>query len=107
MTDDLALAVDLTRVVRSTAGVQDVYTAGGLLAVAAQAVAAQAVATAGGTPDEARVRVGHDTVSVSISVASGFSAPETLRAVTAAIDAHLATVGAAPRRISVVASRIE
>jgi hypothetical protein len=102
MTDDLALAVDLTRVVRSTAGVQDVYTAGGLLAVAAQAVA-----TAGGPPDEARVRVGHDTVSVSISVASGFSAPETLRAVTAAIDAHLATVGAAPRRISVVASRIE
>jgi len=103
MSGDLELARDLTRVVRATPGVQDVYMAGGVLAVAAQAV----TIAAGASDDEARVRVGRDTVSASIAVASGFSAPDTLRAVTAAIAAHLATVDGDARRIAVTASRIE
>ena len=100
MTDDLELSRELTTIVRATAGVHDVYTTGGLLSVAARAATG-----AGG--EQTRVRVGHDTVSVSISVASGFTAPETLRAVTAAIADHLAVVGGPARRISVTASRVE
>ena len=97
---ELDLSRELTRVVRATAGVHDVYATGGLLAVAVGAVTGRA-------DDEARVAVDGESVNASIAVAPGFSAPDTLRAVTTDIAAYLATIGEETRRISVTASRIE
>jgi hypothetical protein len=98
--DELELSRQLTDLVRSLPGVNDVYTTGGL-------VAATTMAVTNLFDDEARVAVEGDQVSASIAVSAGFSAPEILHAASAAIADHLASTGHAPMRISVTASRIE
>jgi len=97
--DELELSRQLTNLMRSLPGVNDVYTTGGL-------VAATTMAVTNLFDDEARVAVEGDRIRASIAVSAGFSAPETLRAASAAIVDHLAATRHEPMRISVTASRI-
>jgi hypothetical protein len=93
MTDDLALSRDLTRLALAVPGVVELYSAGSPALLAASALGAGS----GGTRDDARVSVARSRegveVGANICVDAGHPAPETVRAVGAALSAHLAAAG--------------